>query len=145
MMLHRSWPLILVLAILPLPAVAQIGSLPGWAAVPACQQLLTYRDETQSQAAALRDAGQRKAQPDEVCTLFKAFLAAEAKMIEALKDNATTCAVPAEVLKNVASAHGKAGEMGDRVCETMGGGPPSRRWCVNILVPGLSCRLSAVE
>jgi hypothetical protein len=145
MMLHRSLPLILMLAVLPLPAVAQIGNLPGWASLPACQQLLADRDEAQRHAAALRDAGQRKAQPDEVCTLFKAFLAAEAKMMAGLKDNATTCRVPTQLLKSVASAHSKAGEMADRVCEAMGGGPPSRRWCFNTLVPGLSCRLSAVE
>lgn len=144
MMLHRSLPLILVLTILPLPAVAQSGPLPGWAAVPACQQLLADRDEAQRHAAALRDAGQRKAQPGEVCILFQAFLAAEAKMIAGLKDNTTTCGVPPELLKNVSSAHSKAGEMADRVCEAMGG-PPSRRWCFNTLVPGLSCRLSAVE
>jgi hypothetical protein len=145
-MLHRSLPLILVLAILPLPVAAQMGGLPpGWTSLPACQQLLIDRDETQRHAAALRDASSRKAQPDEVCTLFKAFLAAEAKMIEGLKDNATTCRVPPELLKSVARAHSKAGEMADRVCEAMGGGPPSRPWCFNTLVPGLSCRLSAVE
>jgi hypothetical protein len=148
MMPSRALPLALVLAIAPLwPAAAQFGGMPGMPGSPgmgapgmspfgapqqpqqgpppACQQLLVMRDETQKHGAALQAAGQRKdkAQPDEVCKLFKAFLASEAKMIKGLKDNASTCGVPAEVLKNVAAAHGKASEMGKHICDAAAQGP----------------------
>jgi len=159
MTLHRSLPLILVLAILPLwPALAQFGGTPGSPGMgtpgmfpfgvappqqgppPACQQLLTLRDQTQKHGAALQAASQKKATPDEICPLFQAFLAAEAKMIEGLEENSATCGLPAQTISQVKSAHDKATQMGNQVCD-----PRSRRpWCFNTLVPGLSCRLSAV-
>ena len=146
MTLHRSLPLILLPAVLPLgPALAQFGGIPGTppqpGPVPVCQQLLTLRDETQKHGAALQAASQKKAKPDEICPLFDAFLAAEAKMIEGLVENSATCGVPAATISQVKSAHDKATQMGNQVCD-----PRSRRpWCFNTLVPGLSCRLSAVE
>jgi hypothetical protein len=73
-MLRRSSPLILVLAILPLPAVAQSGNLPpGWVALPACRQVLALRDETQTHAAALRAAGEQKARPLRNLPTFPCF------------------------------------------------------------------------
>ena len=76
-----------------------------------CQQLLTLRDETQKHGAALQAARQKKAKPDEICPLFQAFLAAEAKMIAGLEENSATCAVPAELISQVKSAHDKATQM----------------------------------
>jgi hypothetical protein len=145
MTLHRPWLLIPVLAILPLwPALAQFRGMPGpppqQEAAPACQQLLTLRDETQKHGAALQAASQKKAKPDEICPLFQTFLAAEARMIEGLEENSATCGVPAEVIRQVKFAHDKASQMGKQVCA-----PRSRPWCFYTLVPGLSCRLSAVD
>src|SRR5262249_29487766 len=142
MSLHRPLLLIPVLAILPLwPALAQFGGMPGPPPKQgaACQQLLTLRDETQKHGAALQAARQKKAKPDEICPLFQAFLAAEAKMIAGLEENSATCAVPAELISQVKSAHDKATQMGKQNCD-----PRSRPWCFYTLVPGLSCRLSAV-
>jgi hypothetical protein len=142
----RVIPLLLALAVVPLwPAAAQFGGMPGMPGSPgmggpgmgspfgapppqqgpppACQQLLVIRDETQKHGAALQAAGQKKAGPEEVCKLFKVFLASEAKMIKGLKDNATTCGVPPEVLKNVTAAHGKASEMGKNICDAAAQGP----------------------
>jgi hypothetical protein len=146
----RVVPLLLALAIVTLwmvplwPAAAQFGGMPGMPGSPgmgapgaspfgapppqqgpppACQQLLAMRDETQKHGAALQAAGQKKSGPEEVCKLFKAFLASEGKMIKGLKDNATTCGVPAEVIKNVTAAHGKASEMGKHICDAAAQGP----------------------
>jgi len=149
MTLHRPLPLILLLAILPLwPALAQFGGMPvpppQQGPAPACQQLLTLRDETQKHGAALQAAGQKNVKPDEICPLFQAFLAAEAKMIEGLEENSATCAVPAEVIRQVKFAHDKATRMGKHVCDAAD--PRVHRpWCFNTLVPGLSCRFSAVN
>jgi hypothetical protein len=60
-------------------------------------------------------------------------------MIEGLETNSATCGVPAAMISQVKSAHDKATQVGRRMCDA------TRPWCFNTLVPGLSCRLSAVE
>ena len=151
--MRSSWvvPLLLALAIVTLwmvplwTASAQFGGMPGMPGSPgmggpgmgspfgapppqqgpppACQQLLAMRDETQKHGAALQAAGQKKSGAEEVCKLFKVFLASEGKMIKGLKDNASACGVPPEVIKNVTAAHGKAGEMGKHICDVAAQGP----------------------
>ena len=98
MTFSRAVALVLVLAVLPVwPAAAQFGGMPGMPGSgmspgggpggafgaapqqppPACQQLLTLRDETQKHGQALQAASQKKASPEELCKLFKVFLGAE--------------------------------------------------------------------
>jgi len=145
MTLSRALPIVLALAALPVgSAVAQFGGMPGMpgspgmpgapgmpgmpgmpgagfgapqAPPPACQQLLTYRDETQKHGNALQAAGKKKAPPDEVCKLFNAFLAAEGKLIKGLEENSVLCGVPADVIKQVKAGHGKASQVSKQVCE----------------------------
>ncbi len=90
---------------------------------PACQQIITYRDETAKHGQALQAAGKKKPPPEEACKLFKAFIAAEAKFLKALEDNSTTCGVPAEVIKQIKLGHSKASETAKRVCEVAARGP----------------------
>ena len=51
-------------------------------------------------------AGKKKSPPEELCKLFKAFLAVETKFVKGLEQNSATCGVPADVLKQV-----KGGEL----------------------------------
>jgi len=90
---------------------------------PACQQLIVFRDETQKHGQALQEAGKRKAGPEEVCKLFKAFLSSEGRMAKGLEDNSTTCGVPPDVVKQVKASHAKAAEMGKRICDAAAQGP----------------------
>ena len=78
---------------------------------PGCQQLLTDREEVGKHGKALQTAGQKKAPPEELCKLFKAFLTAETKMIKSLQDNSATCGVPPDVLKQVKDGHSKASDV----------------------------------
>jgi hypothetical protein len=142
MRVSRALPLALALAVMPLwQAAAQFAGAPGMPGAPmspapgmspaapgasfsapqqppaACQQLLSSRDEVAKSGQALQAAGQRKAPPDEVCKLFKAFLAAETKMIKGLQEHSATCGVPSEVLKQVQEGHGKASEVSKKVCD----------------------------
>ena len=68
---------------------------------PACQQLLSYRDATAKQGQALQAADQKKAEPAEICKLFKAFLGAETKMLKGLEELSSQCGVPADIIKQV--------------------------------------------
>ena len=145
MTLRRALPLVLLVAALPLaPATAQFGGMPGMPGSPgmpgmpggggfgaapqqgpppACQQLLANRDETQKHAMAIRDAGQRKAGPEEACKLFKVFLASETKMIKGLEENAALCGVPPDVIKSLKTQHAQASKTGKHVCDAAAQGP----------------------
>ena len=121
MTLGRAFPLVLALAVLPIgPAAAQ--------QVPpsACQHLLTFRDETQKHAQVLQAAGQKRVSPEELCKLFKVYLAAERKMVMGLEEHHAACGVPAEVAKQVKVQHAKSSQMGKQICEVaaMPGRPP---------------------
>src|SRR5215831_19666385 len=138
MTLSRALPLTLALAVVPLwPAAAQFGDMPGMPGSsggmspampggafsapqeppPACQQLLSSRDDVTKHGQALQAAGQKKVPPEELCKLFKVFLSAEDKMLKGLEEHSATCGVPAEVLKQVKAGHSKASQMGKQICD----------------------------
>jgi hypothetical protein len=80
-------------------------------------QLMANRDETQKHGQALSAAGQKKAPPEEICKLFKVFLAAETTMVNGLEEHSATCGVPSEVIRQVKAQHGKASQMAKQVCD----------------------------
>src|SRR5260370_31799672 len=88
------------------------------------QQLLGNRDEVSKQGQALQAAGQKKAPPEELCKLFKAFLSVEDKMLKGLEEHSATCGVPPEVLKQVKAGHSKASQMSKQICDVAAQGPP---------------------
>ena len=90
---------------------------------PACQELLSNRDEVTKHGKALQAAGQKKVPPEELCKLFKVFLSVEDKMLKGLEEHSATCGVPAEVLKQVKAGHSKASQMGKQVCDVAAQGP----------------------
>ncbi len=90
---------------------------------PACQHLLTLRDETQKAAAALKAAGDKKAGPEEACKLFKVFVAAEGKMIKGLEDGAQICGVPQDAIKSVKAQHVNIAKTAKNVCDAAAMGP----------------------
>jgi hypothetical protein len=114
-------------------AQAQFGGMPGMPGAPgmggfggppagpppACQQLLSMREETQKNATAIGVAQQRKVKPDaaEACKLFKVFLASEAKFIAGMTENISLCGVPPQVIKQYQDGHGRATQVGKQVCE----------------------------
>src|SRR5262249_32425671 len=110
-------------AALPLrSAAAQYVGMSGNPSA-ACQQLIVYRDDTQKHGLALQAAGKNKAPPEELCVLFKAFLAAETKMVKGLEENSATCRVPLDMIKQVKEQHNRAARMGEQVCRMAGGRP----------------------
>jgi hypothetical protein len=90
---------------------------------PACQQLMSTRDDVNKHAQALQAAGQKKVPPDELCKLFKVFLSAESKMIKGLEEHSATCGVPVEVIKQVKAGYSKASQMGKQICDVAAQGP----------------------
>jgi hypothetical protein len=89
----------------------------------ACQNLIAMRDETQKAGQALKTAGERKAPPEEACKLFKAFVAAESKMIRGLEQNSQACGVPPDAIKQVKAQHVNVNKMAKQVCDAAAQGP----------------------
>jgi hypothetical protein len=149
MRLRRVVPLAVVLAAAGIPAAhAQFGGMIGFPGGPggpapsapggygaspfggqpaappsACQQLLVMRDETQKDAGAIQAANKRHASPVDACKLFKTFLASEAKMMQAMQQNSTTCNIPPEVIKQVREGHERATGISKQICEVAERGP----------------------
>ncbi len=127
------------------PAGAQFGGMPGMPGAgggfpggpspgfggppagppPACQQLVSLRDEVEKHGQALAAANKRHAPVAEACKLFKVFLAVETKFIKSLEDAKTTCGVPAQAISQAKLGHESASKAGKQVCEMAanGGGP----------------------
>lgn len=145
MTLSRALPLVLGLAVLPVaPVAAQFGGMPGMPGSPgmmspgmpgspfgapqqgpppACQQLLATRDEAQKHGQALQAASQKKVEAQELCKLFKNFLASQGKMIKGLEEHGATCGAPPDILKQVKAGHSKASQVGKDVCDAAAQGP----------------------
>jgi hypothetical protein len=131
----RAVPLAaMLMAVMLHPASAQFGGMPGMpgspgfgappsAPPPACQQLLTLRDESQKSALAIQTANQRHAPAPEACKLFRTFLAAETKMIKAIVDNGPQCGVPPEVPAQMRTGHARAQQIAKQVCDAAAQGP----------------------
>src|SRR5262245_27303399 len=133
MTLSRAVPVALALAALSLgPAVAQFGGMPGMPGgmpggsafgapqqrpPPAGQELINFRDEVGKHGEAIQAASKKKAGPEQLCKLFKSFVAAEAKMVKALQARQATCGVPADVIKQVKGGHEKSTQMQKQICE----------------------------
>jgi hypothetical protein len=98
-------------------AGSPFGQAPQQGPPPACQQLMAVRDETQKHGQALSAAGKKKAPPEEICKLFKVFIAAETKMVKGLEDLQATCGVPADAIKQVKAQHAQATQMAKQVCD----------------------------
>src|SRR5882672_2082505 len=93
--------------------------LPGGPPVepsPACQHLLTLREEIQKHGQAIQEANQRKASVQEACLLFRKFLAARTSFIRRIEESGRICGIPSDYVKQIRDGHAKALEIGKDVC-----------------------------
>jgi hypothetical protein len=98
----------------PPPAVNAFP--PAGADQSICATFPALRDAAEKGALAIRAAGERKAPRDQVCNLFKSFVAQEAKMVKFLVDNQATCGIPAQAITTVKGNHAKSLEIRKNVC-----------------------------
>jgi hypothetical protein len=118
-------------------AGAQFGGMPGMPGSgppgagfgppqgppPKCQALLSIRDELQKHGQAISTANDKKADVKVACSLFRKYLATEAKMIKMLEVDGPGCGAPAQVLQQVRGSHAKAQQIGKQVCDAAARGP----------------------
>ncbi len=105
---------------LPL-AMAMFLSAAGMAAAqgpPQCMKdFVPLRDDATKKAAAIRAASERKVPPAEACSLFKVFVAAEAKVIKYARDNATWCGIPPDAIAQMKKNHDHSLALRTQVCK----------------------------
>jgi hypothetical protein len=89
-----------------------------------CATFPAIRSEAEKGALAIRAAGERKAEREEVCNLFKVFTAKEAKVVKFLDTNQRVCGVPPQAVKVAKANHSKSLEVRNKICSAGPSGPP---------------------
>jgi hypothetical protein len=107
---------LLTIAILGL-AMSAASALAQAPQVNCAQDFLTLRTDAETKGKALQEAGKRKAQPAELCPLFRRFGEAEAKIVRFLEQNQAWCQIPPEVVKTAKTSHGRTIQLRTRVCQ----------------------------
>ena len=64
----------------------------------------------------IKAASARKASREEVCPLFKNFVAKEAKMLTFLETHQKLCGVPPQIITQIKTGHAKTMKIRDVVC-----------------------------
>ncbi|MFG1297452.1 hypothetical protein [Xanthobacter variabilis] len=113
---------------LKIAVVAVVSALSIATAWADCQSDVTAaRAELEEKGKALNEAGKKKADPQTLCPLFRAFSTAEAKWVKFLTENKDWCQIPEQAIKQAAASHKKTNEVRDKVCQVAanGGAGPS--------------------
>jgi hypothetical protein len=90
------------------------------------EKFAPLRQEAERRAAMIKAASERKAAPPEACGLIKAYVAAEAKVVNYVTTKQTACQIPAEIPKQLKASQAKSHQMMKVVCEAANrpqGGP----------------------
>jgi hypothetical protein len=88
-----------------------------------CSGFPPLREDVEKGAAVIKAAGERKASREEVCPMFKVFVAKEAKLVAFLETNQKTCGVPPKIITQVKANHAKSVQIRNNVCSTAPAGP----------------------
>jgi len=108
---------------LKIAAVAVVSALSIATAWADCQSdVAAARAELEEKGKALNAAGKRKADPQTLCPLFRAFSSAEAKWVKFLTENKDWCQIPEQAIKQAAAGHKKTNEVRDKVCQVAANG-----------------------
>ena len=106
------------------PAAAQFPAPQARQEPPCIKEFVKLRADTEHKGKAIQAASKRKATPQQACGLFKAFVAAEAKMVKYAIDNAAWCGIPPQALEQMKKGHAKATEMRTKICRIAAAPPP---------------------
>jgi hypothetical protein len=128
--LSRALPVLAVLAIGPVPALAQMWPAPQGATMgapmgapagapvgaapstpwpgnppPCVAEFMRLRDVVQKTGLAAKAGHDKNASREEMCKLIENFAAAEDKWVKYTVTNATGCGIPAEAVKQIKTNH----------------------------------------
>jgi hypothetical protein len=97
-----------------LAAAAAHAQAPQVNCVP---DFMALRGEAETRGKALQAAGQRKAQPAELCPLFRRFAEAEAKVVRFMEQNQAWCQIPPQATQTAKQGHARTIEMRNKICQ----------------------------
>ncbi|MFG1281008.1 hypothetical protein V5F34_03975 [Xanthobacter autotrophicus] len=105
-------------------AVALAGTaLSTGAALADCQSdVASVRGELEEKGKALQAAIKKKADPQTLCPLFRAYTASEAKWVKFLGDNKDWCQIPPQAIENAAEGAKKSVGIRNKICEAAANG-----------------------
>jgi hypothetical protein len=83
---------------------------------PCMAQFVPLRAEAEKRGAAIKAAAERKAPRDQLCQLFRSFIAAESKVVKFLTDNQAACGIPADAVKSSKAGHSHTVGMQQKIC-----------------------------
>lgn len=92
------------------------------------EKFMPLRTDAEKRAAAIKAASERKAPPQEACTLIKAYVQAEAKLVTYVTTKQSACGIPPEIPKQMKASQARSQQMQKVVCnaaagQAQGGGP----------------------
>ena len=111
-MFPRALPFI-VLALVLAAAVRAGAQAPQ---VNCAEDFAAVRGAADNRGKAIQAAAKRKAPPQELCPLFRAYAEAEAKRVQFLEKNQAWCQVPADAIKGTKANHAKTLQVRAQVC-----------------------------
>jgi hypothetical protein len=108
---------------LKIAAAAVVSALSIATAWADCQSdVVAARSALEEKGKALNEAGKKKADPQTLCPLFRAFSTAEANWVKFLTENKDWCQIPETAIKQAAASHKKTNEVRDKVCQVAANG-----------------------
>ena len=90
------------------------------------EKFVPIRAEAEKRANAIKAASERKAPPQEACSLIKSYVQAEAKLISYVTTKQTACGIPPEIPKQLKASAVRSNQMMKTVCQAAAqpqGGP----------------------
>lgn len=105
-------------------SAALVGSaLSAGAALADCQSdVMSIRQDLEDKGKVLSSASQKKADPQTLCPLFRAYTAAEAKWVKFLADNADWCQIPPQAIEQAKLNSKKAVDIRNKICDAAANG-----------------------
>jgi hypothetical protein len=89
-----------------------------------CQDtFVKLRTDLDKRGLALKNAGEKKAGPPELCRLLRSYTGQEAQVVKFLTERQEVCGVPPQVVANAKEGHAKALQTRDQVCKVAAGPP----------------------
>jgi hypothetical protein len=81
------------------------------------EKFAPLRQDAEKRAKMIQAASERKAPPQEACGLIKAYVQAEAKLVNYVTTKQTACGIPAEIPKQLKANQGRSQQMMKAVCQ----------------------------
>ena len=92
---------------------------------PCVAEFVRLRGEVEKHSNAAKAANQRKAPREDICKQVSAMVAADTRWVKYSEDNASSCGIPADVVRQIKASHTRMLGVRKQVCEGPTAGRPA--------------------